>query len=201
MSHDYSEYAQAVTDTSAEADSALAQLQRLADQQADQARVVADLEAQLTRAKEALRVTSENLLPEALDRVGIAEFKTSSGLVVSLKEQVRCGITEERAPKAYEWLREHGRGAIIKRRIALDFGTGEEERVTKLVQLLEQHEFADFDDKQSVNPQTLGAFVRNALAEGLDIPLDLFGVFRQRVAVLGVDKESKPKVVRGKARR
>ena len=198
---DYSAYDQAVTDTSADSDSALAQLQRLADQQAQQAAEVAELEAKLTRAKEALRITAENLLPEALDRVGIAEFKTSSGLVISLKEQVRCGITEERAQKAFEWLREHGRGALIKRRIAFDFGTGEEDRVDKLVELLERNEFSEFDDKQAVNPQTLGAFVRNALAEGLDIPLDLFGVFRQRVAVLGLDKDTRPKVTRGKVQR
>ena len=40
--------------------------------------------------------------------------------------------------------------------------------------------------KYAVHPQTLGAWVREMLEEGEDIPIDILGVFRQRTAKVQV---------------
>lgn len=163
--------------------SGLAELQKLADLQARRETEVAEAELVLTKAKESLRDVAERLLPEAMDRVGMTEFSTSTGLRVKIKEDVRASIPKARESEAFQWLRDHNHGSLIKRKVTVEFGRGEDERAGSLEKLLAESGF-EFDDKTSVNFQTLGAFVRESLAEGVELPMDVFGVHRQRKSIL-----------------
>lgn len=160
----------------------LAQLSLLAEQQAKAAAEVARLEAELTAARESLRDYAERQVPDMMDQVGMAEFKTASGLKIKIEETIRASIPKASAPSAFAWLREHGHAAMIKRVISVALGKGEEERAQKLHDMLDS-EF-EVDDAQNVHPSTLSAFVREKLRDGEDVPLDLFGVFRSRVSKL-----------------
>lgn len=163
---------------------ALSQLQKLAEQQADEAAKVAELELALEKARTAFRHTSEVVLPEAMERAGLEEFKSHTGLVIKIKEDVRCSIPAPKAAEALAWLRDHGHAALIKRQVSLSFGKGEGERAKLLTEKLVELGYAEYDEKEGVHAQTLSAFVRNALKEGEEIPLELFSVFRQRRSVI-----------------
>lgn len=160
----------------------LSQLSLLAEAQAAAAAKVADLEAQLESARAELRDYAEHKVPELMDQIGIGEFKTTSGLKIKIQETIRASITKAAAVRAFAWLRENGHAAMIKRTISVALGKGEEEKAAKLHALLDG-EF-ELDDAEAVHPSTLSAFVREKLREGEEVPIDLFGVHRQRVSKL-----------------
>lgn len=171
---DYSESAN-------QSDSDLARLSRMANEQADAEAEIARLNALLTKATERLKDISERQLPEIMDKLGMVDFKTSTGLAIEIDETVRASIPKARSNEAMAWLRANGHEALIKRAVSVDFSRGEDEKARALTTLLAQQGY-DPDDKQSVHSQTLAAWCREKLKKGEDFPLDLFGVFRQRAA-------------------
>lgn len=161
----------------------LSQLQHLAEQQAAAEKELADAEALVTKAKEKLNNISERLLPEAMERCGLSEFTSATGLKIRIKEDIRASIPKAREALAHQWLRDNGFGSLIKRVVSISFGRGEDEKADDLHKLLEERAL-EADDKTSVHVMTLKAFVTEQLEQGKDIPLELFGVFRQRKAVI-----------------
>ncbi len=158
----------------------LSQLTQLAERQAAASALVLDLEAQLNKAREDLRDIAEREVPELMDQIGIDEFKTTSGLKIKIDETIRASIPKAKAHLAFAWLNANGHGAMIKRVVSVAFGRGEDDKADDLRgRLMDDFEV---DDKSSVHPSTLAAFVREKLSEGEEVPLDLLGVHRQRVA-------------------
>ena len=162
----------------------LSQLSLLAEQQAAAAAKVADLEAQLNAAREELKDIAERQVPELMDQIGVAEFRTASGLKIKIDETIRASIPKAKAPLAFAWLKANGHGGLIKRVVAVQFGKGEDEKAEELHKQLESA--YPVEDSAAVHPSTLAAFVREKLRDGEELPLDLFGVHRQRVAKIEV---------------
>jgi len=160
----------------------LSQLSALAERQAAAQAKVADLEAQLNKAKEELRDIAERQVPELMDRIGIDEFKTTTGLKIKIDETIRASIPKAKAPLALAWLKQNGHGSLIKRVVSVTFGRGEDEKAEQLLKKLNDELHLEAEDNSSVHPSTLAAFVREKLRNGEEVPLDLFGVHRQRVA-------------------
>lgn len=159
----------------------LAQLTSLAEAQAKAEAEVKRIEAELATAREHLNDISERQVPNLMDEIGMTEFKTSTGLMISVKETLRASIPKAKEPEAFAWLRAHGHGALIKRSVIVQFSVGEDETATQLVQEI-AGKGLEADDKSSVNSQTLAAFVREKMREGEEIPQELLGVHRQRVS-------------------
>lgn len=176
----YLDYVQAASDSGGE----LSQLSQLAELQAAAASKVAQLEAQLNSAREELKDIAERQVPELMDQVGVAEFKTASGLKIKIDETIRASIPKAKAPLAFAWLKANGHAGLIKRVVSVAFGKGEDEKAEALHHRL-QGDF-EVDDVANVHPSTLAAFVREKLREGEELPLDLFGVHRQRIAKIEV---------------
>lgn len=188
MSDDYSAY---LTPSHNNPDE-MAQVAILAEEQWAAEEKVAKLEAELAAAKEALKEISEKKLPELMETLGISSYKTTSGLEVDVKEVIRAHISEENKPSAFGWLEANESGGIIKSEVVSSFGRDEIDKAKELVDyLLKQNRPAAI--KRSVHAQTLMAYVRERLAAGKDIPIDLFGVLRQRVSKVGVPKAKKSK--------
>jgi hypothetical protein len=179
MTDDYSEFAPAPS-----SEGELAQLTRLAEAQAAAAARVAELEGELLAAKETLKDFSEKQVPELMDQIGIAEFRTTSGLFIKVEETIRASIPKAKARLAFGWLKENGHAALIKRVVSVAFGAGEDEKADELLQKLADG--YEPEDNAAVHPSTLSAFVRESLREGHEIPLDLLGVHRQRVAKIDI---------------
>jgi hypothetical protein len=147
---------------------------------------VADLDQQLKDKKRELRNVEELELPEAMDKVGLSEFKTTTGLKVSVKPFYNASIPSERKDEALDWLELEGHGGIIKTEVSVSFGKGE------LAQAQAFKEFARGFNEVAVDPelsrgvhaQTLKAFVREMIEGGAAIPLDLLGVYNGRKATV-----------------
>jgi hypothetical protein len=177
---DLSAYAQDAELSSAEAGNILAQItntvRELREAQAD----VASCEAMLKAAQERVRGLTEMTLPQLMDEAKQRELVTSDGWRVTRSEAVRAGISADNMPAAVAWLNAHGAGSIVKHEVTLRFGKGEEQRQAEALGVLREHHFAP-SDKMSVHPQTLGALVREKLAEGVELPLELLGIYIQPI--------------------
>lgn len=157
----------------------LAQLAELADKQMKAEAAVEQAEVELRIKQKALRDINERLIPELMDEIGIEEFTTTSGLKITVKEAIRASITKERRAEAMKWLREHGYSKLIKHTFTL--APQSPDQAEAMREKLEAFGL-EYGDSPTVHPSTLGAWVRKRLEEGEDIPLELFGVYRQRVS-------------------
>lgn len=141
-------------------------------------REVADCEKALKAAQEREKNLIETQLPMLMDEAKQKRLTTIDGYEVERSEVVRASISQANMSKATAWLIDHGQASIVKRELSLKFGKGEEQRAAEAVDTLREHNFTP-TDKMSVHPQTLGALVRELLAEGKEIPMDLLGVYVQ----------------------
>jgi hypothetical protein len=141
----------------------------------------ADLAAKLKTAQEKLRDLTWRQLPEMLDSMQLEEFKTKDGLKVTIKEEIDCGITQEKKVAAHAWLDENGHSGLLKRNVTVAFNRDQSEAAQELVEVLST-KFPGVAQNMNVHPSTLKAWIKEQLAEGKPLPLDLFGVFRHRVA-------------------
>jgi hypothetical protein len=154
----------------------------------------ADLE--VARAEEALRRAqkiqsdlAEHQIPEKMDEVGVETFRTKSGFTISVKETIRASIPAARKDEAFQWLEDHGHGGLIKRTVVVGFDREEEAQARNLVQQLGS-EFENVKTDRKVEPSTLRAFIAERLRAEEDIPLALFGAYRQRVAKVTASQRS-----------
>jgi hypothetical protein len=177
MSHDYSEHVQP------QSEDGLAQLSRLAEEQLERQKAVAAAEAELEKRKDELRDIQEVTIPELMEELGIETFTTSNGLKVSVKEDIRASILAANKAQAFQWLRDNGHSAIIKRIVKVQFGMGEDEQAEQAIEALGD---LPVEDESNVHWQTLCRFARELLSEGQEIPEELFSVHRQRVSKIKV---------------
>lgn len=142
----------------------------LATLQTQQEARIAQLKVELEQVTKALRQTSEVDLPQLLDQVGITQISLPSGKTVTVTEKQYPSINKANVPQAHKWLRENGFDAIIKRELVLKFGRGEDALANTVRSAIADLGVQEFSDKESVHPQTLGAFVREQLAKGTELP-------------------------------
>jgi len=161
----------------------LARIARLAEEQRKAAQAVADAEEALKSRKKELVQISEHDLPEAMLAVGMGEVKLKDGTTVSVSDRIQARISKEHEAAAFKWLEDNGEAGLIKREFKIGFGRDQEEWAAKFEEGLGKDNVG-YTRKQAVHPQTLKAFVREQLEEGVEIPEEVFGVFRQTVAKL-----------------
>ena len=176
--YDYSEY----QDEPDQSD-ILGQIASMAERQRMYQEDVEYLEKQLKLAKERLVSVSEHELPALLDQVGVAELTTTNGAKVKIKETIRANISKERQNSAMDWLVENGHGGMIKSEVVAKYDRGNEDVAVDMARMLAHKLGEDHVSMgRKVEPSTLRAFIRRELEAGTDIPLELFGVYRQRIA-------------------
>lgn len=168
-------------------DNLLAQIAETAREVQQKERFVEELEERLDEEKAALRRLTESALPKLMEAAETDKITTKDGIEIKIDENLRGSIPKANEEDAFEWLEGHGQGKIIKRQFTIEFGKGDEAWANKFEKDLGRRKKPlNVKRKKTVHPQTLLAMLREALANGEDIPLDTFGVFRQRVAKIKV---------------
>lgn len=128
-----------------------------------------------TAQRDLARIETEDL-PELMSEVGLTSVTLEDGSVVEVKQDVTCGISEDRRDAAHSWLIEHGFGGLIKTEVVVAFGRGEKDAAdefsAEVVQLTGQHPVV----KETVHAATLKSFVKEQLEAGVAIPFDTFAI-------------------------
>lgn len=153
-----------------------------------QQRRVEDLKRDLETAQRDLaRIETEDL-PELMSEVGLNSVTLDDGSVIEVKQDVQCGISEERRNAAHAWLIEHGFGGLIKTEVVVAFGRGEKEAAEEFSAEVVQLTGHTPAVKEAVHASTLKAFVKEQLEAGVAIPFDLFGIHPYNKAKLKAAK-------------
>lgn len=154
---------------------------------------VAVAEQNLKDAQAKLRDISQFKLPALMEEVGQTEFKLKDGTKISLKEDVKASIPKASQDAAFKYLEDHGHGALIKREIKVSFGKDEEAWAKKfMADLAKRKKPVKAENKRSVHPQTLQAWLREQLSNGEPVPLETFGAFIYKVAKADLPDGAKP---------
>lgn len=107
---------------------------------------------------------------------------------------------------AYDWLRDHGAGALIKVVVGVVFGKGEEKKAATLTeQLIKKYGADNVTDKEDVHYQTLKSYIKGQIAAAAEYdgepakapavpPTELFGIIPYSKAKITLPKVAKGKV-------
>ena len=144
-------------------------------------------EDQLQKCKQAEEQLLNKDIPELLGRMRLDECTTASGIQVKVKREIKASLPGhdrvEARMGALRWLAEHGHGGVIKNQVSIALDRGQDDRAESLVVELRSKGF-DVESKKDVHASTLGALVRELVAEGKIVPRDLFNLFDMRLARL-----------------
>lgn len=153
-------------------------------------RAVADAEAKLKEAKITHSNLREAVLPELMQEMGFSSLKTVDGVDVELEEDIHAHISEERNEAAIKWLDDNGHGDLVKRQFIVKFDRNQETLARKFqADLKKRKTQLQTEMSMKVHPSTLKSFVKKALQDGEDIPIDTFGVHRRTVAKITMPKD------------
>ena len=126
-------------------------------------------------------------IPELLAKMRLDKCTTASGIEVTVKRDIKASLPgHERVEArmgALRWLVEQGHSGVIKNSVAVVLDRGEDARADDLVVELRSKGF-DVEAKKDVHASTLGALVRELMAEGKLVPRELFNLFDMRVCKL-----------------
>jgi Ca2+-binding EF-hand superfamily protein len=145
-------------------DDDLKSISELADRQMKLEDWIERQEAKLKEAKANMTKLTGELLPEAMRQAGIREFKLSNGCEVLLNMDIKASITKANQEAAFNWLREHNQGDLIRNEFKVSYGAGEDEQADCLSTFLADVG-QDYNQKEYVHHSTLPAFVRRELDE------------------------------------
>ena len=163
----------------------LSRVSFLANELRNQEKNIADLEEVLKKAKQVARELAERQLPEAMLELGLSELKLADGSKVTIKDVVQASIPKGNILAALNYLSapEIGAESLIKSEVSVAFSKGEKERAQQLTESLQAQGLNPLFE-MSVHPQTLSAWVRERLANGAPVDLELLGVYTGKKAVI-----------------
>lgn len=166
-------------------DNLMSRIEGLAQEQLDAEMRVDHLTEQLAEAKATHRILAEKKMPELLDEadLGESEIVTPAGHKIKLHEVIRGSIPKGNEEAAFKWLEDNHNANLIKRTFAIEFGKDQEKWADKFERDCNQRKKAlNIKRKKGVHAGTLQAFIKKSLDDGVPIPLDVFGAYRQRFA-------------------
>lgn len=152
----------------------LNQVQQLCQMMMDAEAVVQATEDLLKANKERYRYLQEEAIPTAMQELGLSSVTLETGEKLTIKQDVYASISNEDKQEVYDWLKEHGFGGLIKTEVSVAFGRDDQEKAVEFYQKLSKDGLQP-DLQQGVHASTMKAFLREQIAAGTAIPLDLFG--------------------------
>lgn len=139
---------------------------------------IADLEAQQKELKKTYNKLTLEILPEAMGP--LTSLELADGTKVECRNEVQASITNANKPMAFRWLNENGYGGIVKASLQVAFSDSENAQ-----EFIAEHSDElpeDFELKESIHAATLKSFVKERLASGENLPLDIFSIHQFKQA-------------------
>ena len=156
---------------------------RLAQEAALLEKEIAQYDQFVKEKKQDLYKITDEQLPEALEEMGLQKFTLTDGAEISVKPIYAASIPKERKEEAFQWLRDHDFGDLVKNNVTVSFGRGEDEVARDFVDFCDAEGYAP-NQMEKVEPMTLKAWLRERVEAGDPVPLDLFGAFISQRATI-----------------
>jgi len=131
--------------------------------------------------KNQYRKYERELIPDAMDAMGMSSLTTDSGVQVNVKDDIHVHISKDNMTKAHEWLRTNNHGDLIKNQVQVSFNRNQD-NLAGVFYADAMQKGLDVERKERVHPSTLKAWTREMRNKGVAIPMELFGVYEGRIA-------------------
>ncbi len=128
---------------------------------------IANAEDSVKKLKEKASVISQFEIPQMMEEMNIKKLKLTDGETVEVSNFYSASIVDQEL--AFQWLRENGRGDIIKNDITVTFGRGEDNKAAEYAVLAKGQGYEPVQ-KVGVHPQTLKGVVRECDESGIELP-------------------------------
>ena len=92
---------------------------------------IANAEDGVKKLKEKANYISQFEIPQMMQDMNITKLKLKDGETVEVGNFYSASILPEKQEEAFEWLRNNGRGDIIKNDITVTFGRGEDNKAAQ----------------------------------------------------------------------
>jgi hypothetical protein len=149
-----------------------------------------ELETELAEAVSKEHELEFDIIPTLMHELQIKDITLDGDIELRVGPFYRAAIPEANRPKAFDWLRKHNFGGIIKHEIKTTFTTEQDKAAQELTKILKEHGW-NYDDREAVHHMTLTAFVKEQIEKGnAKLPLDLLGAFVGEKATLKLPKEN-----------
>ena len=157
-------------------------LMQLADELVAADALILEREEALEAAKDARKDIAEVRIPTATEGMN-GKLLLKDGRTLEVKEDIRSSIAGNKRVPAIQWLDDHDYGHIVKRELVFSFAKGDDKAFEKFEKAVKKIKMPlVMKENFSVHHATLNAWVKEQLGEGVELPKETFGIFRQRVA-------------------
>ena len=146
------------------------ELQRLEDE-------IANEEERLKIKKEKADKISNIAIPEIMRALKLKTMKLADGSAIEVKEVYSATIPLDKKEGAFNWLREHGLGDLIKNEVTVSFGRGEDNKAAEYADLA-RGQGLEPTQKLKVEPMTLKALFRERSENNEELPSEHFNLFK-----------------------
>jgi hypothetical protein len=153
----------------------------------DQEDLVQRLESDLKAAKKDLLKLTDEDLPAMLLELGLSSFELDDGSKVTVRPTYGAHIKADNKETAFDWLRAHEYGDLIKNTVSCQFGRGEDHEAVEFMEYAQKLGYAA-EQKTDVHPSTLKAWVKERVQNGDEFPMELFGAFVGQRATINRSK-------------
>jgi hypothetical protein len=144
-----------------------------------------DAEREQKDAEEALKVKKADVyrlstedIPTLMQELGVSKIRLETGEQIEVKQEIEASLPKEdlvARQNAFAWLEANGHGGLIKTEVTAQFGREELDKAQRALELLTaEYPEASVMLDRNIHTSTLKAFIKERLAAGEDLPLELF---------------------------
>ena len=134
-------------------------------------------EEKLKIKKEKADKISNIAIPEIMSALKMKTMKLADGSAIEVKEIYSATIPLNKKEGAFNWLREHGLGDLIKNEVTVSFGRGEDNKAASYADLA-RGQGLEPTQKLKVEPMTLKALFRERSENNEELPSEHFNLFK-----------------------
>ena len=153
----------------------------------------------LKQKKQSLMKLAEQDLPDLMQELNVKDFTLNNGAKCEIEDITSGSIPstsaiirakgddrselEIRQQRCFDWLRANNAGSLIKSNVEVQFGRDEDQACNNFTEELRERNLF-YRRAVGVHHGSLNSFIRERLADGKDVPHDLFKLYVGRRAKL-----------------
>ena len=166
----------------------LNEVSKLAQQQVKLEAELKKKEDELKKVKQNLYNIQEKALPDLMQSIGLEDFTLSNGSHISVKETLYASISKQNKPGAIKWLSENDLESLVSCVVSVPFDKGDGDGVQELLDVLTECGYENIISDEKVNTSSVKSAIKELLEDGEEVPLELFGAYYARKAVVKTKK-------------
>jgi|TARA_R100000656_G_C3928635_1_gene124334 hypothetical protein len=152
-------------------DGKLDKVSRLANEAARLQEDVDNAEDLYKNFKKSLKKVTDELLPDAMEELGIENLTLSDGSRIEIKPVYSATILVDKKEEAFKFIRQCGDDDIIKNNVTVTFGRGEMNEAEAFTEWVADKGLIP-NQTQKIEPSTLRAWFKSRVEDGLPVTTD-----------------------------